>query len=190
MIAPARFPIEPLVTSRPELSIGTPDRFGERRPLGFAVNAGRSYWFGRRLWLSGLGHAAQGLALLTAGGFLLTQMFSMPNLLTQTALVAVLLVIGGLAMLYRAQGDFGASITFDFVNVRVRSAWHGHAFSWSQVERWCISEDRPPLATSPVVSFWLAGQSTPITLTAREVDETTRREICQWFRRIAYRREA
>ncbi len=77
-----------------------PDRFAEVPARAIDTSVVHTYWFGRRLWLNGMGRCVQALLLLAAGVFLLTQITSTPNLVVQIAITGSLMALGGLAMAF------------------------------------------------------------------------------------------
>lgn len=177
------------MSESPGFALPMPDRFAEGPARTIDSSAVHSYWFGRRLWLNGVGRCVQALLLLAAGVFLLTQISSTPNLVVQIAITGGLMTLGGIAMLYRALGDFFGGLQVDFKTVRVRTGWKSCSFPWSRVERWSVIDHQPRLSVMPGITFWVTGRKEPIVITAGDVDEPTRRDIHELFRTIAYGKE-
>jgi hypothetical protein len=180
---------ENVMSDSPGFALPMPERFAEIPARAVDSNAVHYYWFGRRLWLTGLGRCVQALLLLVAGIFLLTQITSTPNLVVQIALTGGLMTLGGIALLYRALGDFFGGLKVDFKNVRVRTGWKSCSFPWSRVDRWSVIDHKPRLAMMPGIAFWLTDRKEPITIAAGDLDEQSRRDIHELFRTIAYGKE-
>lgn len=152
------------------------------------VNAVHYFWFGRRLWLSGLGLCVQAALLLVSGMFLLTQMSSTPNLVVQIALTGTLLTLGGLAVLWRAASDFMAGLRIERKGVRVHLGWTRYFVPWQNIERWSVSQPRIP--ELPAVTLWLSNKEQPVVVTGTQANEADCQEIQEVLRAFAYGKEA
>jgi hypothetical protein len=152
------------------------------------VSAVHYFWFGRRLWLSGLGLCVQASLLLVSGVFLLTQMSSTPNLVVQIALTGALLTLCGIAMLWRAASDFMAGLRIDRKGVRVHLGWTRFFVPWQNIERWSVNQPRIP--ELPAVTLWLNNKKQPVVVTGAQADESVRHEIQEVLRAFAYGKEA
>lgn len=151
------------------------------------VSAVHYFWFGRRLWLAGLGLCLQAALLIVAGVFLLTQMSATPNLVVQIAITGGLLTLGGVAVLWRALGDFMAGLKIDRKGVRVQLGWSRLFVPWSNIERWSVNE--PRLAQLPAITLWLARRKQPVVVTGAQADAAARHEIHEVLRAFAYGKE-
>ncbi len=147
------------------------------------ITVAHPFWFGRKLWTAGLGLVLQGAALIAAGVFLLTQMSSTPNLVVQIALTGSLLTLGGVAMLYRALGDFMAAMRIDRHGIRVHLGWQRMFIPWSCVEAWSVQE--PQLEDLPAVTIKVQKKSQPVVITAAQADRVTRQDIQAVLRAFA-----
>lgn len=167
-----------------------PSRVANGHAATVDVNAVHYYWFGRRLWLAGLGKCVQALLLLAAGVFLLTQISSTPNLVVQIALTGSLLTAGGAAMLYRALGDFLAGMKVDRQWLKIRTGWKSVSVPWSKVEKWRIEDHVPKIAQLPCITLWLAEGLRPVTIASGNLDERSRSDIRELFQALAYSKES
>lgn len=151
------------------------------------VGAVHYFWFGRRLWMAGLGICVQATLLIVAGVFLLTQISSTPNLAVQIAITGGLLTLGGIAMLYRALGDFLAGLRIDRKGIRVQVGWRRSFLPWSKIERWNV--DDPHIPQLPAIVFWVVNKRQPVVVSGVQADAASRQQIREVLRAFAYGKE-
>lgn len=167
--------------------------FGNRRQLTLPsakyvdITVAHPFWFGRRLWMAGVGFILQGAALIAAGVFLLTQISATPNLVVQIALTGGLLTLGGIVILYRASGDFLAAMRIDRQGIRVHLGWRRMFIPWACVEAWSVQD--PMLEDLPAITIRVHKKSEPVVVTAAQADPVTRQDIQTVLRAFAFGKE-
>ena len=125
------------------------------------VTATYRFPFARQRWLVGVGVVVQATLMMIAGGFLLTQVSSTPNLAIQIAIVGTLLAAGGLAILTRAWSDFLGGLTIDRDGLRASLGWSSFKIFWSDVARWRVSETAAKIVDLSSIEIWSATSQFP-----------------------------
>ena len=118
----------------------------------------QTFAFATQRWQNGLALGAGGMALLSVGLFLLSQISTTPALVTQLAILGAVGCISGLALLMKSIRDLLGRLIIDETGIAIRPGFAGFAITWNELQRWEVRAEGDRHPEIPSVRFWIQGE--------------------------------